>query len=1134
MRLMRISQRSKKKRLGFRRITPSLEQLEGRLLLTVSAGPDLDALIGSPTQFTGSYSGTEPFIPSWDFDYDGTFNSMESGTLNPTHVFAAPGLYTVALKVTTEEFPCGEMDLLTVNAAYAGPTTDAGAAQAGMAGDTLSFHGSFTDTDGIVPQSGIAWDFNWDGISFSPEVSGTLTPTWTYSDPGTYTVAVQVTDDHGVADIGFTQADIGRTATVANAGPDFQIALGESVRFPGSAEVGPNDTLVSIDWDFDYVGPVFYPDPTASGNLTPTHEFDATGTFSVAIRVIDAYGVATLDTAYVEVTSVRPLVSLTEEVTVSQGQLAAFAAQVTCVDPVIIDWDFHYEDGIFDPDPSGAGQLAPSTVYFEAGTYLAAIRVTNSNGGATRLACTKVIVSDVAPTASLTYSTSPAEGAQTMFQLDGITDPNPEAAFEVEADWYGTGDFAYIPREWAIGANTISFYHVFDDNGVYPVTIRLSDTEGSYTDYATTVDVQNVAPSVAVLAVGGEFDTLGPAVPIRIEPDDPSHADNVAGFQCYYSIDDGPYQLSQSGDFFLPSQTGWHTVQAYAVDKDGGVGPVLSRGFSVASAGMSFANYGTGAVRLNWSGASAPVVLQAPGIYDFGGVVSGLSVTLLTSNAQYGLSTNGSIDLIDYESGVTDVNLSVSTMAGTWPIVGDGHIGPINLAGGTAASSSRVTVTARGDFGGIVGPTGYSDLFAEADQITVDDLIGSITGMDHIASITARWLGGGTVWANHGIGSITAFGISATINSERCFNADLDPDNPGLYLSAGHGGASGFLDLGRVTSLSTAGSMNDVSIKLLQGTVSLERSVNIGNLNIADTLGQTLVNDDYGSITQIVLGEPASKNPPVLQFFPLAFPLVIAPTDYAADFWAQMDRQSRELLRDTRGWPVHHTHFQQLAPVFEARGIDIHAVERLRAVHRQVHAEITRRQLEWVDEEMKRINSNWSWNNQLHRNAFLRRVRNDDAFYGRLTQFQANMESQYSNYWVRANDTRARIRQVDGRLNSARGLARFRIGEGSRMRNLFRGLGAALAFFSIIESSSAAAALVAGGHNQEQEAAFGLLTARYQAALQQAIQRRAPPDRALMMDLNAALNAYLGLIGIRDEVRNGLYSALAIYIADYP
>ena len=82
-------------------------------------------------------------------------------------------------------------DTFTVTVTNAAPVVDAGADQQVDKGQEIAFSGAFTDR-GILDTHTIEWDFG-DGTT----ASGTLTPTHTYAEHGTYTVTLTVTDDDG-------------------------------------------------------------------------------------------------------------------------------------------------------------------------------------------------------------------------------------------------------------------------------------------------------------------------------------------------------------------------------------------------------------------------------------------------------------------------------------------------------------------------------------------------------------------------------------------------------------------------------------------------------------------------------------------------------------------------------------------------------------------------------------------------------------------------------------------------------------------------------------------------------------------------------------------------------------------------
>jgi hypothetical protein len=82
-------------------------------------------------------------------------------------------------------------DSLVVEVQNLPPVVDAGADVSAQAGQVIPFSGSFDDP-GVQDTHVVTWDFG-DGTS----ASDTLSPTHAYSQAGSYTVTLQVTDDDG-------------------------------------------------------------------------------------------------------------------------------------------------------------------------------------------------------------------------------------------------------------------------------------------------------------------------------------------------------------------------------------------------------------------------------------------------------------------------------------------------------------------------------------------------------------------------------------------------------------------------------------------------------------------------------------------------------------------------------------------------------------------------------------------------------------------------------------------------------------------------------------------------------------------------------------------------------------------------
>src|SRR5262249_8624906 len=129
-------------------------------------------------------------------------------------------------------------------------------AQTASIGSVVSFSGSYIDLTSTVLPSGLAWDMNYDGLNFTADITGTLTPTYVFNSPGPYRVALQVTDQQGLRQIREASVFINHyQGPEAVAGSDLSLFEGETVSFSGSY-TDPDGTVSAegITWDFDWDG----------------------------------------------------------------------------------------------------------------------------------------------------------------------------------------------------------------------------------------------------------------------------------------------------------------------------------------------------------------------------------------------------------------------------------------------------------------------------------------------------------------------------------------------------------------------------------------------------------------------------------------------------------------------------------------------------------------------------------------------------------------------------------------------------------------------------------------------------------------------------------------------------------------
>ena len=145
--------------------------------------------------FTSSISGLRVNFTNNSTDSDGTIASRSwnfgdgrtSTSTNPSHTYAAAGTYTVNLTVTDND---GASDTFSRSVTVIEPNqTPTAGFNFSISGLSVNFTNNSTDSDGTIISR--LWNFGDGGTSTSTN------PSHTFSDTGSYTVRLQVTDNDG-------------------------------------------------------------------------------------------------------------------------------------------------------------------------------------------------------------------------------------------------------------------------------------------------------------------------------------------------------------------------------------------------------------------------------------------------------------------------------------------------------------------------------------------------------------------------------------------------------------------------------------------------------------------------------------------------------------------------------------------------------------------------------------------------------------------------------------------------------------------------------------------------------------------------------------------------------------------------
>lgn len=401
----------------------------------------------------------------WDFG-DGT--SLTTTTPTITHSYAARGPYTVQLTVsdgTSTDVATHTVKVDSPPVAAFGVTTTGP-----ITGTPVAFDG----TGSIEPGGSIA-SYSWNFGDGSSAGSG-ASPSHTYTAPGTYTVALTVTDQDGHTDTVSHSVTIAGPPSAAFDVTTASPTSGSAVAFDGTGSGETDGSIASYTWDFG-------DGTTTSGpSAATTHTYASAGIYTVKLTVADP-GEHTATVSHT--VTVHGLPSAAFVVSTSSPPAAAAvsfnASGSSEAEGSISSYSWNFGDG-----SAIAQGVAPIHAFATAGTYAVKLTVTDAAGNSATASRTVTVVGT--PSASFSISNpSPLAGTPVSFSGAGSSDLGS-----------AIGSYSWQFGDGATGAGA-SVSHSYSKPGIYTVTLTVTDGSGQRSTETSTVTVQN--PTVTGVSV---------------------------------------------------------------------------------------------------------------------------------------------------------------------------------------------------------------------------------------------------------------------------------------------------------------------------------------------------------------------------------------------------------------------------------------------------------------------------------------------------------------------------------------------------------------------------------------------------------------------------------------------------------
>jgi len=308
-------------------------------------------------------------------------------------------------------------------------------------------------------------------------------PTQTYNEPfvisedGTHTIEYWSVDNVGVFEIPATLTIeiLTNQPPVADAGGPNSVPEGGLVVLSGSGSDPDGDPL-TYTWDLDNDG--------SFETLGQTATFSAAGldgpdSRTVILQVCDDKGACATSSATVSITNVAPTIALSGATSVHEGSHHTLTLGVVTDpgDDTVTQYIIHWGDGGTDTYTS-AGDVTHTYADGDASQTIT-VDLVDKDGTHTEASSLSLTVNNVVPTVGeITAPLDPLQVNTEIATSASFTDPGVLDTHTAVWDW-GDGSTSPGTVSETDGSDSVTGSHIYATAGVYTVTLKVTDKDGS-------------------------------------------------------------------------------------------------------------------------------------------------------------------------------------------------------------------------------------------------------------------------------------------------------------------------------------------------------------------------------------------------------------------------------------------------------------------------------------------------------------------------------------------------------------------------------------------------------------------------------------------------------------------------------
>ncbi len=444
---------------------------------------------------------TDPGADRWEatVDYGDGDGAVDlaigaDGEMTLSHAYATEGVYRVTVRVDDGRDVGATTFAIAVG--NTGPLVDAGADPTLVEGDTLIRTGTVVDGGDSQNFTGFV-DYADGGDEEELEIGadGAFTLNHTYASDGRYIVRIRVQDADGKTGTDELTVTVSNGAPVI--APTADLSSSEGSVWSQLVRISdPGGDPLSVEVEFGDGTSTQAMAHQSGQDFKVEHIYVQDGTYTVTITATDDGDAKTVESFKAVVANAAPFLVVGESQSLVEGQTLERALWFD--DPGADSWTVtvSWGDGTDDTydDVTAGTSWSVAHAYTNDGDYTVTVRVEDDDvevkAGFT------VTVTNAAPSVTVANADGALEGER--FSHSGHY--ADLGALDVLSGQVDFGDDSGVQEIALMTNGTFDLTHTWAQDGVYTVTVTITDDGGAEGEGTFTVDVGNVIP---VISVGG-------------------------------------------------------------------------------------------------------------------------------------------------------------------------------------------------------------------------------------------------------------------------------------------------------------------------------------------------------------------------------------------------------------------------------------------------------------------------------------------------------------------------------------------------------------------------------------------------------------------------------------------------------